>query len=82
MGIDPNYWIFLGLLNISQDRVLFDSFDPLNFVHWDLYFTHENIMCFNPFCYITSQSSGRTKSPVILPTILSVFLSTVSCEAK
>ena len=80
MGIGPNNRIFRGLSNISLNGVLFDSFDPLNFVHRYLYCTYENILCLHPLYYITSQASGRKTPPVILPTIIFVFLSTLLCK--
>ena len=82
VGIGPNNWIFQGFPDIIWYRVLFDSFDPLNFVHWYLYCTYDNILCLHPFCSITSRASGRNISPVILPTIIFVFLSILSCKAS
>ena len=66
--------------NISWDGVLSDSFDPLNFVYWYLYCTYENILRLHLFCSITSSASGCDISPVILPTIIFVFLSTLLCN--
>ena len=82
MGIGPNNWIFRDLPNINWDGFLFDSFEHLNFFHRYLYCTYDNILCLHQFCYITSSASGRTTSPVILPTIIFVFLSTLSCKAS
>ena len=46
---------------------------PWFFFHRYLYFTYKYILCLHPFCYITSQSSGRNASPVILHTVIFVF---------
>ena len=82
VGIGPNNLIFWVFPNISWYGVLFDSFDPLKFIHRCLYCTYKNILCLHKFYSITSQASGRTTSPVILPTIIFVFLSTLSCKAS
>ena len=80
-GVGPNNCIFRGFPYISWDGVLFYSFDSLKFVHRYLYCTYYNIMCLHSFCSITSWASRRNTSPVILPTIIFVFLSMLLCKA-
>ena len=79
VGISPNNRIFRGFPDISWDGVLFDIFYPLNFFHRYIYCTYKNILFLHPFFSITCQESGHTTSPVILPIIIFVFLSTLSC---
>ena len=80
--IGPNNWIFLCFPDISWNGVLLNSFDPLNFFI-STYIVRTIIFCvYIHFFSINSQASGRNKSPVILPTIIFVFLSTLSCKAS